>query len=214
MKKLISSILSAALLLTTSLPAQAAAVTPEVSSELVDIHGFACYERDGQFYTMLDGDECLVIDLDKICADVVKEGVSVQSTYSGDYLDPPEGWTNNKLTLAIPGSMYTDTCDLTNGDYCSPIHQMVYHGDGNYKVSIKTNQWASNTYILNVWVHLHEWIESDQVAVTFSVFGHSHTIITGSPGNEMDGYALKFQLPEGSKAEKSFQYELGYWKAT
>lgn len=64
---------------------------------LTDVHGYMCYEREGEYWTMLDGEECMVIDLDQLIAEgEAEECTAVLSTASGD-IGCPNGWMNRSV---------------------------------------------------------------------------------------------------------------------
>ena len=67
MKKILSAVFALATAITATTSAYAADVSTmsdlnEVG-ETINIGGYECYERDGQYWTIDDGDECLVIDV-------------------------------------------------------------------------------------------------------------------------------------------------------
>lgn len=146
------------------------------TSELTDIGGYACYQREGNYWTMIDGEECLVIDVQsatKINDDVSADVKSSTSNY-------PSFW-GNKTTVSLSTKLsYTDDIDLSRGDYYSPIFELpdTY---GSYEgLEITTNHIVKHTYDILVVTQdpftTSSW-NVESTSITFDVFSRTRVII-------------------------------------
>ncbi len=212
MKKLVSALLAAAALLTTSISAQAATATTDVSDDMVNINGYQCYEMDGQYYTIIDDEEYLVIDTNKLFAETIGEQISAQNDENP--IGMPPNWTNYVRVTLEDGVKYVDTCDISNGiRYCSPVFEITPKANCDYRMKITTGQWLSNKYTFNVYFHamnyVGDWTCTDTITHTFSLFNSQCLIFTGTASNVYDAFAMSFDPPKDNNSpETVFLYDV------
>lgn len=108
-KRIISFLTAAAMAVTVNFSAAAEAIA---EPELTDIHGYMCYERDGEYWTVLDGVEYLVLDLDTF----VPVESDVNPLERNFPMGKPSGWGNDEtIELTYSNPSYEDFCDLSGG---------------------------------------------------------------------------------------------------
>lgn len=127
MKKIISTITALATLLTATITVQAE--TAETLST-VNIDGYTCYEKNGNYHTVVDNEDCIIIVHDESNMVTDKELIktlnqSLNSTNnSGIALcSTAENWPNNKTVDISSGQTYSDSGDITYADYYSPMYK-------------------------------------------------------------------------------------------
>lgn len=110
-KKMTAAVLS--LVMTVTMGASAYADELDVQ-EHVQIHGHDCTVENGQYYTVIDGERCQVINLD----DYIPEVTIVSA---GEYANEED--THSLTGARAYGSpLYSDTVNVKrDGDYCSPM---------------------------------------------------------------------------------------------
>lgn len=200
MKKFISAITAISIMLTSGVTVQAETAD---SVRYIDINGYDCYERDGYYWTVIDGIEYLVIDL----SDSVSAGNDI-TTYSSPMGTPPNWANNQEVTLTESSPSYTDTCNLKNGDYCSPIYK-INPKKTDYRISIYSGVWLNNTYDIEFYTHLQYdlggW-HMEKNTITFNVLLNTYFLLTGTPSTVIDGFALRFL--SSSTGQKDLDYKI------
>lgn len=215
MKKMISVLISFVTAITSIVLLAANAFA---AAELVDINGYSCYERDGEYWTVLDGQEYLVIDLDQFipndaqtsCNDDDCLPYSTQATTSP--IGKPDGHINpNWVDLTATGGKYEDRCYLTFGTYYSPVFCLDYEASilSRTTATISTKVVLNNTYFINIWIHSkqfnEEWrLEKNHWRFNFSVFQPTYILFAGSTNQLIDGFALQFL--DDSPGQKELYY--------
>ena len=201
MKKTISAITAISLMLTAGIPVQAETADPV---EYIDINGYDCYERDGYYWTVLDGDEYLVIDLSdsvSVCNDISPCATSIGT---------PPNWTNSQVvTLTEDNPTHKDTCHLKNGDYCSPVYE-IKPEQTDYRIEISTGVVFNNSYDVVLYTHLQYnmlggW-QPTQRTITFNVVIPYRVLLTGTVSTAIDGFAIKFL--SSSTGQKDLDYTI------
>lgn len=189
--------------------------------EMTNINGYMCYERDGQYWTVEDGEEYLVIDLDSLVLASTEDSTfeNSASTYSAQAIDCPIGtpsqygwWTYTGWVDLRNKSSYEDRCYLTYGDYYSPIYVIdVKPTNGHLyesRYSLSTKVVLANSYDITFSYHLENsgWTTPGTMKLTFSVATPLKVITTGTLGPLMDGIALKFE--DSSLGQKELYYTI------
>lgn len=160
------------------------------SAELTDIGGFACYQRDGNYWTMLDGEECLVIDFQ----DMVPTNNSI-STTSAQETDSKflSSWKNKAYIPLSPETSYKTQIDLSYGDYYSPIFELSKFMDNQY-MELSTNHIVKNSYDIEIYMkyqNMSEWLMKP-VNITFNIFAKTHVIWVGLGSGYLDCVGMRF----------------------
>lgn len=110
-KKINALILSAAM-----------ALTPTATSyaEGINIDGYDCYLKDGEYFTVIDGKEYMIINLDSNDNIVTDEALidELNATTISDY--PSSSWGNRRLYDLRADGSYSERVNLNNGAYYSP----------------------------------------------------------------------------------------------
>lgn len=214
-KKFISFLTASAIALTANVSAAAEAVS---APQLTDIHGYACYERDGEYWTVIDGQEYLVIDLDSFIESEPQtpfnedscSPYSTQATTSP--IGKPDGHINpNWVDLTATGGSYEDKCYLTYGTYYSPVFCLDSEASilSRTTAKISTKVVFNNTYFVDLWVHTThyntEWrLEKKNWQLNFSIFQPYYILFAGSTNQLIDGFALQFS--DDSPGQKELYY--------
>lgn len=174
---------------------------------LTNINGYMCYERDGEYWTELDGEEYLVLNLDNF--------VPVESTtgFASERSIPkgkPTGWGNDSVvTLTNSNPSYEDFCDLSNGNYYSPVYEFD-PTRALCSAEISTKVVLPNQYDIRIYTYQGPglgWLAED-VSITFQLlFGQQrHLLFTGTAGQIITGLALEFL--SSSTGQKDLYYTI------
>lgn len=185
----------------------------ENEPELVDINGHLCYERDGLYWTIMNGIEYLVIDIGDGSGGEIEQSdmnAAMPASATGS-IGTPANWTNStEVSFPNNSPAYSCRADLTNGDWCSPIF-LVTPCDGEYTLKINNGGLvAYNGYYANLYYHLQSdngWHAQTNILIAFSLLMQYHLLITGSATSITDGVAIKF-LKSKSTGEPVFNFSL------
>lgn len=211
-KKIISVIFASMLALSATTSAFAEIVPSAEPIATVDIKGYSCYERDGHYWTILDGEEYLVIDVGDIEDYVTNPNeINIYSQTSTTAIDElPPFWTNSSIVNVPHGFEHTEVADLSNGDYCSPIFQISpVANDNSVRYRLKcyftlNTDVKVETYLFNSLVGKWDLYSTD--VFTFNALINYHIVWAGSASLYMNGVALRF-LQNGSNTGISpFRY--------
>lgn len=212
-KKIVSFLTAAIMAVTVNLSVAAEAMT---EPELTDIHGYMCYERDGQYWTLLDGEEYMVIDLDNYMTSGT-EGSFIDneaSLYSIQSNDSPIGlptadWYDCGYIDMRQIHSYTDGCYISSGNQDSKIYYYpTKNGNASYVATISTKQVLNNTYYTYVYLHNSDSVDWTPISttITFNVLQPVHMLYTSSLTQNIDGFAIRFL--KTSPGEKTFYYTI------
>lgn len=216
-KKLISFLTAAAMAVTVNLSVAAEAIT---EPELTDIHGYMCYERDGEYWTMLDGEEYLVIDLDNFVTSDTEE-VSINdeaSLYSAQSNDspigvPPVNWYYCGYVNMTNAGSYSDSGYIGSGHQDSKIFYCPRPAEDKILTArISTKHFFDNAYDITVYIHDNQlnWT-GEEKSFHFNTLVNNHVLFTGTAEKIIDGFALRFLT--SSTGEASFIYTVNIeWK--
>ncbi len=210
MKKILSAVFALATAITATTSAYAADVSTmsdlnEVG-ETINIGGYECYERDGQYWTIDDGDECLVIDVGncddyEVCAPV---------SLNEDVPFPPD-WTNSRILYSPHNTEREDTADISAGDYCSPLFK-VFPVDGDAETNVSYKIKCGFVFNTTINMTFYTYNTRDQYwrdynnPYTFNGVKSGCVILVGSEINTLRGIAVRFHK-NGSDNLSSFNYK-------
>lgn len=217
-QKTVSFLIAAVIAMTATTSVSAEAIE---ETQLTNINGYACYERDGQYWTMEDGEEYLVIDVDSLVLASTEANAfgNGSSTYSTQAIDCPIGKPDQYGTWIYTGwvdlrntESYEDRCYLTYGDYYSPIYVFnLKPTEGHLyesRFSLSTKVLLPNSYDVTFSYHIQNsgWTVPATVNITFYAFSQLKAITTGSLGPLMDGIAIRFE--DSSTGQKELYYTI------
>lgn len=176
MKKIISTVFALVTAMTVTTSAYAADVTTasDINEDggTINIGGYECYERDGQYWTIDDGEECLVIDV----GDCEDYGVCAPASVDDDIPFPPN-WTNSRVLYSPHNTVREDTADLSKGDYCSPLFRVFpVAGDNGFNLKFRL---------------ICSFVPSKKLNITFYTYSSS--------GQSWDGYTETISFGSNSK---------------
>lgn len=190
--------LSAALSLTTA--AYAEDVT-ETRRETVRVGNFDCWVENGQYFTVYEGEVCLVINLN----DVSVQNAAAQET--DDWVETID-WKKGKQVDISDGEKYEGNINITNGDDCTPIFLGKPSDGSDVSYEISTGFVLPNTYKLRFYCYdsyLRDWYGYDTTVVFTQPFLTSRVLLSGTPTPNTIKCCIYFRK-EGSTGEKSFRY--------
>ena len=210
-KVLCAAIMATVTALAITMPTFAAEITNETveqTRETVQIGGYDCWEEDGNYFAMIDGEVTLIIDftdMDRLskCVTVTKnEAPSASPAYIGDRFEED----------LSDGHEYAGRMDITNGDCSTPIFYVSrtcpYNG-----FLFKTGYILPQTFSFTVWVDyaddlgygMHNWY-TNSYTVTFNLFNQNHRSFALLEGQYFGGLCKFVFHKEGSTGEKQFNY--------
>lgn len=181
------------------------------TAELTDIGGYACYERDGNYWTMIDGEEYFVVDtreaLEAVSsAETVSNAQTAAVTPLADTVTPPPGWNNSTFMWIYNEQTYTDKVDLSRGDYCSDILNMTPIMK-DFKFTIKTNHIRNHNYDFQFYYHhsspINKW-DCESANITFNGIINFKVLIPGTASGIIDYVGIK--VLSSSEGRRDFQY--------
>lgn len=210
MKKIITTLIAAALTLSISTVSFADEIsTDTIGSETINIDGYECYERDGHYWTMLEDGECLVIDVGDI-----EDYPSLDSEFTleprGNILNnwPTADWGNKREVNVPHGRRHTETADMSNGDFCTPVF-VVFPVEGMESATYEIGCNLSSKQKVNIqffyYVPASGWVNYTELT-TFTYAAKFRAVFVGTAKKYVRGCAFKF-LEEGSvDLPSSFDY--------
>lgn len=203
-KKIISAALSAAIFSVSSTVAFAQDNAPQVSSqELIRVGEYDCYVENGQYFTELDGEKCLVINLD----DYVSAASSTQNVSNNSGYD----WLDDLQEVHLS---YSGTVDVSNGNFTTPVFLAKQKEDGNYSgFQISTGFWLNTTYtadvyFYNCYVGVEKWECAQNVDLTFNLIAQTRILFTGTMVNFYKKACLVFHQVEPGHSDPVFNYTM------
>lgn len=162
------------------------------NDKYVDINGYNCRLIDGEYVTVIDGEEYVVIELGNGNSD----GISVCS------FTPP--WDVAEIDVS-DGSEYKASVDLNLGD-----HKAIYHtGTNSPELSayIGTGYWIPQTYHIEIYTFDNGlgWVKQVDKDETFG--NGRKFLLTGTGAYVFEKFAIKFSAD--SRGQKEFNYWFG-----
>lgn len=181
----------------------------EQSKDTIRVGEYDCYVNNGQYYTDINGENYLVINLDDaiwqsedemVCSQTSND---VSSLYS---LEASTDWLNSPQVDISDGSTYNGMIDITYGDDCTPIFcGKPYASDVSYQ--IYAGFIFPNTYNINIHFYndiSRQWSSYKQ-AVTFDLFGQTKFLLTGTMSMNVTKVCIEF-YKNGSSGETPMYY--------
>jgi len=172
------------------------------NEELTDICGYMCYQRDGNFFTMLDGEEYLVIDT----RETLENSNSPLTTYAS--FSVPSGWGNSSFISLPDGQSYTDSVDISIGDYYSPIY-MVTPKMTDFRFEIDTDHVLNHQYYIKFYYHFQSPLNSwhiEDATITFNLIPGYKIIVPGTMSGIIDGVGIR--ILDTSEGRDDFDYTI------
>lgn len=197
MKFSIRKMTAAALSLVMAVTMGASAYADELDvQEHVQIHGYDCTVENGQYYTEIDGEWYLVINLDDFLPEYLKDSTAAY----------PERESLQLNTLASDHELYSDTVNLNRGEYISPAI------DCNPSIGFKLkilNSFFSSTVMLRFHMNHRDsgWIPTIDIPLSFSAL---HTV-QGFVAEYTSPYLIQCKvqfLKNGTTLASPFSYAL------
>lgn len=218
-KRCISAVMAAVMAFTANATVMAETAEPQT----VDINGFSCYERDGQYWTVLDGVEYMIINLDDFTESVSEDAAGI-SPYSGIVDECPIGtpplltdWIYNGCVELNEQNNYTDEdrCYLTYGDYYSPIYYFQHKKPNlQFLAKIDADVVFSEEYYIDIWIHRNDtnkWeVAETNQSFIFNFVLPPHVLLSGTTTQLVDGLGLKFLTSSPGNKELYYNVSL-YW---
>lgn len=170
----------------------------------INIGGYECYERDGQYWTIDDGDECLVIDVGDCDDYEVCSPVSLN-----DDIPFPPNWTNSRVLYSPHNTVREDTADLSQGDYCSPLFRVFpVAGDNGFNLKFMLNCSFNPSKKLNITFYTYSssgqsWSDYTKT-ITFGS-GGQHVLLVGSAIKTTGAIAMRFNKAQSDNVS-TFNY--------
>lgn len=187
--------------------ADAVETTPEQTQEMVCIAGYDCWEEDGNYYSIVDGEVALIIDLSDLShlskdVTIIDASAAPSSVARGVRYD---------VDLSN-GNTYEGQIDLTNGDCSTPI--FYRSGTCPYgRFKFKTKFVFGNTYKFTVGIDYADeqgegfdsWVTRNY-SYTFSLVNPSYTSFVIAYQNGFNTICQIDFYKDGSTGEKQFNY--------
>lgn len=199
--------------LSMTMPAFAADVTeiaPEQTRETVNIAGLDCWEEDGNYFSVVDGEVSLIIDLTDIsqlsaCAAADNSDVALSSILDGEIVDLSDG------------KEYAGQIDITNGDCSTPVFFKGKNTGDNY-FKFRTGYVFDTTYSMTVKLDWSEedgylwnnWLKTDDITYTFNLTHQSYKSIIILYWNSLNAICQIDFHKSGSTGQPKFNY----WMST
>lgn len=168
---------------------------------MIDINGFSCYEIDGNYFTTIEGDSYLVINLDECVWRAENTALSRASI----------DWMYGTQVDISDGSRYNGTLNISTSDDSTPIFIGYDPSGTTYNSRISYNLEAgfifNNSYSVDV--HVFDYPSSSwsttNVTLTFNITGQHKILFTGMTNSAPTKMCLTF-LKEGSTGESNIGY--------
>lgn len=210
-RNLTSVVMAAVTALSMSMSAFAADVTeitPEQTRETVRIAGLDCWEEDGNYFSVVDGEVSLIIDLTDIsqlseCAAADNDDVALSSAANGLMYD---------VDLS-DGSEYAGQIDISNGDCSTPIFfkgkgtgynyfkfRTGYVFDATYSMTVKVDWSEDDGYLWN------SWLKQENVTYTFNLSHQSYKSMIILYWNSLNAICQIDFHKSGSTGQSKFNY--------
>lgn len=185
-----------------SLTATANAEDTIEQRETVRVGNYECWVENGEYYTEINGEVGLVIDISDTSA---QSDDAVQTFASNEVLD----WENNAWVLDMrDDTEYHGYIDLRNHDDYTPIFLIDTGAAGFASFKFRTEFIFANTYSITIHTYndlTHAWDHSSTRDVIFSCFVPYMLIVNGTETPYVSKCCIYFNK-EGSTGEDFFYY--------
>ena len=209
LKKMMATLLAAYMMLSTS-------VTVFAENNVTMIAGYECYERDGEYYTMIDGTEYHIVMFEE--TEIVTDPVlleqlnSLFDENSNARNGYPSSWPNARTLDISDGSTYTARANLNYADYYSPGLIVDISADGNgsagtIRVDYVTSP-GTTTYYIDVTFHFYsvgEW-KSTTKKIGFNSEIKNHILFMGTTATTIDKVCFKLAKNGAGNGAFDFSY--------
>lgn len=207
-KKFAALLTAAAIVSSLCVPVQA-----EETQEYVKLGELICWIENGEYYTEIDGEECMVLILgndDKVTdPELIDQLNSTFSTNaSNDY--PSSDWPN-KTDFKLYEGEYSEYVNLDNGNYYSPVFLTRFSNDRlTAKITVHYDDflWSSTRYVYTTVYYRvgGEWFPHT-VDMGINIVFYYHDFDGGAQvPSTIDRMALKFDSARSSSG--AFTYYL------
>ena len=169
--KKIAALFTAAIMATSAFSANAWAGDTKTSDNIQLIDGYQVYERNGGYYTIIDGKEVGFFVADETTRitdpDMIEELEKDTSVNNGIGLN---SITSSTTDLSSGGS-YTESVDVTSSNYVSPEFTTSFPSQGTTTLRI--------TPSFNTWYWINTFYIKTTIALKVAGVWYSNTWITG-----------------------------------
>lgn len=198
-KKVLSLVCALSTFLSIGMSASAESISADSTvalKETVQVGEYQCYVENGQYYTVLDGETYLVINLDEAMPCSSNDGVSVASVQ-----------TDQEINLN--GGSYNGQINISNGDCSTPVFCDEESGiPRGYQIStgfIFENVYQVTPRVFNT--AYNAWVNLDTVTVAFGLFQQTKILYTGTTSTIYTKAQFVFHK-NGSTGEPVFNYTM------
>ena len=199
MKQAIKKLTSAALALAMGVSMAGNVFASEIEeTEYVQVAGYTCTVEDGRYYTEIDGEKYLVINLDELMPEFAEAAIAAYAEEKLPAVNP---------LLANDSEIYSDTVNLNRGDYISPIIDC----NPTSGLIMKTYS-ALFPSSVNLIVHMHidkiYWVPTKPYTLWFDAVNTSRNLIlAGYAAQVVKQCKIEF-LKDGTSLPSPFSYAL------
>ncbi len=192
-KKLAALLTAATVAMSLCVPVQA-----EESREFVQLGELECWIEDGEYYTEVDGEVCLVINLAELEWEI--EDISMYSNSS---------WQNGEEYDVTANGKYEGTIDITYGDDSTPIFLGSASSDTETRISycFGTGFVGPNTYYIDIHSYSSgSWHTPKEPKMQIFSFMVPNIILFDGFLNEAPEKMCLTFLKDGSTGQTPFNY--------
>lgn len=207
MTKIISFIMALSVTMALSTGGATAEVVSSEEDSSYMLAGHRCYERDGNYWTNIDGESYLVFNLDEISFNPSNSVASISDNVIQDY--PFESW-GNKTQMSVPhGFSYSGTADVTESNDFTPVLKVYPVADGvgaDYRLTLDVK--SGSAMSIDVFTRSGDAGWSNEVKyVEFGVFTKTIKVFLGSNYLMTDAIAFEFLHDSTLSNITTFDYE-------
>lgn len=163
----------------------------------VQIGDYECYVANGQYYTEIDGETYLVIDLDEGAAEKNNSNISAYAN----------NWQNGSVVDISDGSSYSDTINASKADDCTPI--FIGNPTNGYKFTT-AYLWGINSYNVNIHYFSYvnnNWFSQNKKLTFYMEILPYNILFTGSASEAITKICVEF-YHDGSTGTFPFTYTM------
>ncbi|MGN0680379.1 MAG: hypothetical protein ACI4JS_11990 [Oscillospiraceae bacterium] len=169
--------------------------------------GHYCYEHDGNYWTNIDGESYLVVNLDEISDNQLNTVSSISGYSVQNY--PFASW-GNKTQKPVPhGSSYNGSANVTENNDFTPVFKVypVAAGYGaDYRLTLDVKSGSSMN--INVFTRTSDAGWSNELKyVKFGLFTKTLKVFLGSNYLMTDAIAFEFMHDSALSGITTFEYE-------
>lgn len=203
-RRIIPAFLSAAIFLASSTVAFAQDnVSQTPVNEQIRVGDYDCYVENGQYYTELDGEKCLVINLDDYDSSYIS---AQQSANASEYR-----WLDERQTVKLS---YSGSVDVSKGDFTTPVFLASEKDEGYYcGFQIGTGFWRPTSYTIDLYYYnsypgINKWQYTPNVKITFTLLAQNKILFTGTAVHFYKKACLVFHQVDSNHSNPVFNYTM------